>query len=131
VSDRVIDPGAETMGTDVPVQNVSGETKMIGSTRHSMRGPGGRWAPRTQTQIRPLSEPRGHGLAREAVTGRLVDRPSSAVLFRDDALNNEQVHAIRPNYPSSEDSPRHSNSGLIPAQDLLNEYLGCERPEGK
>lgn len=72
---------------NLEVAMVSGSVKTIGSTRHSMRGPGGRWVPRGSHLIWPLPEPRGQG-GIDTVTGQWI------------GLDAHLLHAILPDYSS-------------------------------
>src|SRR5215472_3833038 len=80
----------------VPVRNLSGETKVIGSTtRHNERTNDGRFARRGSTQVRPLPKPEGEG-GIDAVTGRWIPGVrNQAVLFRSDALDGDTVHIAK------------------------------------
>lgn len=99
MSDNVSDPGASTMGTDIPFENVSGQTPTIGATRQSKRGIDGRWIPRSITLVRGLGPPGETGPGGlDTTTGRAVPGiRDHSVLLRHPLEFERVVHTV-PDY---------------------------------
>lgn len=124
-SDNVTDPGAETMRSGPPVDNLSGSVRTVGATVRQNRGPDGRWKPRTATLTRGL-DPSGSRteLVRDAVTGQMIQGRDNSMLMRN-PMEFEAVHYVAPDYSRYVEPGRKSNGGLEPAQDALNHIVSC------
>jgi hypothetical protein len=88
------------MDTDLPIRNLSGETKLVGSTiRHKERTNDGRFAKKGSALVRPLPQPSGPGGGYDSVTGRWIPGAENrAVLRTNEPLDFERVDRVSPDY---------------------------------
>ena len=126
--ERVFDPGADRVGTDLAFRNVSGEVRMVNNTVRpaQSRDATGKWKPRESRIIGPLNVPSGPGGV-DAVTGRWIPGVRNNAQLHDW----ERTHAVTtspyfstPDWGESVPMERKSNAGLMAAEQRLNHHLG-------
>jgi hypothetical protein len=100
MADDIKSAGKPTIGDNIPFHNVSGETRVLGSTRHSMRGPDGRWKPRASRLVGPLGPAGGVGPGGvDSVTRRWISGVrDNSVKMSTDPINPDRIHQVGPDW---------------------------------
>jgi hypothetical protein len=133
VNDEVIRPGEQTVGpSGPPIENVSGSVKLVGSTRHSQRGAGGKFKPRESRIVGPLNKPSGSG-GYDAIVGyrpegwipNVRDNSQLHDLERGRAVDSGRLHYQVRNWGGNADLDRRSHTGSAEAHMMLNHVLDC------